>query len=170
MAEFFSSAFSGTLPPVEAPRITEGLKAAIDASGKSRNAVMRELGLSSSHFYRIMRGATLPGAELLAEFCRVTGSSADVILGLRSPGEPEAPAPPRQKTIREQQDQRAADWFRSLPRDVRGLVVRIGDALKKEAESPAESPAAADRTSATAHDTSRSDRTQSRKKTAGGRR
>lgn len=63
--------------------VTERLREAVKASGKSPAQIQRETGISKTTFYSHLNGETAMSELFIAKYCATLGVSADWLLGLR---------------------------------------------------------------------------------------
>ncbi len=62
--------------------ISENLKAEINASGKTKSDIAKEIGVSRQTLSQYLSGRIQPSLLTFAKLCRAIGASADDILGL----------------------------------------------------------------------------------------
>lgn len=62
--------------------ISENLKAEINASGKTKSDIAKEIGVSRQTLSQYLSGRIQPSLLTFAKLCRAIGASTDDILGL----------------------------------------------------------------------------------------
>lgn len=69
------------------------IRSAVDRSGRNREQIAREAGVTPSTLYKVMGGKSEPGSLTLAGIARAVGTSPDALLGFVPGAAIEEPRP-----------------------------------------------------------------------------